>query len=149
MHTVEKWPVIHKNYRYSSIDSKTFGVTQIKNTKPQWVKCRWEVRVSQFWILGPQLCSKKVWQCKTWTNWYRSNQRFVQYNINIKPESTLTYVIWYILRAISIPYDCCGNIPSPCLLGSTFSKAKPVHGWFAVLRKGLLHVCFYPLYYRW
>ncbi|XP_028405988.1 putative homeodomain transcription factor 1 [Dendronephthya gigantea] len=33
--------------------------------------------------------------------------------------------------------------------GSTFSKAKPVHGWFAVLRKGLLHVCFYPLYYKW
>ncbi|XP_046839134.1 protein PHTF1-like [Xenia sp. Carnegie-2017] len=33
--------------------------------------------------------------------------------------------------------------------GSTFSKAKPVHGWFVVLQKGLLRVLFYPFYYKW
>lgn len=33
--------------------------------------------------------------------------------------------------------------------GSTFSKAKPVHGWVAIIRKGLLYVCLYPIYYKW
>ncbi|XP_071486728.1 protein PHTF2-like [Diadema antillarum] len=33
--------------------------------------------------------------------------------------------------------------------GSTFTKAKPEHAWFATTRKGLLRVFFFPFYYSW
>ncbi|XP_031565652.1 putative homeodomain transcription factor 2 [Actinia tenebrosa] len=35
------------------------------------------------------------------------------------------------------------------VVGSTFHKAKPVHTWLAVAKKGLLRVIFYPYYHSW
>ncbi|CAD5125645.1 DgyrCDS13847 [Dimorphilus gyrociliatus] len=33
--------------------------------------------------------------------------------------------------------------------GSTFSKAKPQHGWFSITKNAMLHLMLLPLYYNW
>ncbi|EDO46353.1 predicted protein [Nematostella vectensis] len=35
------------------------------------------------------------------------------------------------------------------VVGSTFHKAKPVHTWLAVARKGIIRVILYPFYHQW